>query len=114
LELDSLTAGGIPGLLAGFNANANYSWQFLSASAGISGFNASEFTVDTSMFQNGLNGTFNVSLTNGGTGLALNYLAAVPEPTSAWFALTGAMFLLHRRGRSAGKTDTFRRSTILS
>ena len=99
LQLLSLTTGNAAGLVADFNKNTSYSWRFLSTTTAIAGFDASAFTIDTSGFQNTLNGTFSVSVTGDGKGLALNYLA-VPEPSSALLATGGAALLFHRRRRT--------------
>jgi hypothetical protein len=96
LQLDSISSGGAPGLLTNFNPNTNYSWEFLSTSGGISGFNANAFTVDTSGFANAFNGTFSVSLLNNGEALALNYFAA-PEPSPALLTASGGLLFLARR-----------------
>lgn len=98
LQLQTLTAANAAGLLAGFNMNTNYSWRFLTTTTALASFEASAFTIDTSGFQNTLNGSFNVSVTADGKGLQLNYLA-IPEPSSALLAFSGAAFLLQRRRR---------------
>ncbi|HSI12585.1 MAG TPA: autotransporter-associated beta strand repeat-containing protein [Chthoniobacter sp.] len=98
LQLQSLTALNAAGLLAGFNMNSNYSWRFLTTTTPIASFNANAFSIDTSGFQNVLNGSFNVSVATDGKGLQLNYLA-IPEPSSALLSCAGAVFLLLRRRR---------------
>jgi autotransporter-associated beta strand protein len=99
LQLQSLTTLNAAGLVADFNKNTSYSWRFLTTTTAISGFDASAFTIDTSGFQNALNGTFSVSMTGDGKGLALNYLA-IPEPSSALLAFGGAALLFNRRRRT--------------
>src|SRR5262249_4298061 len=100
LQLQSLTALNAAGLVGDFNKNSNYSWQFLTTTTPIANFDASAFSIDTGGFQNSLNGTFSVSLTSDGKGLALNYLA-IPEPSSGLLAISGAAFLLQRRRRAS-------------
>jgi autotransporter-associated beta strand protein len=99
LQLQSLTTLYAPGLVADFIKDTSYSWRFLTTTTAIAGFDASAFTIDTDGFQNALNGTFSVSVTADGKGLALIYLA-IPEPSSALLAAGGAAFLFHRRRRT--------------
>jgi fibronectin-binding autotransporter adhesin len=97
--LSSLTLSNNPGLLTNFNGGLPYSWQFASATGGITGFSAAAFSVDTSSFQNAFTGTFSVTQT--GNDLFLNY-APVPEPSTWALMLTGALALAvgaRRRGR---------------
>ncbi len=85
-----------------FNSASTYSWKLVSTTTGITGFNAANFTINTSAtngtsgFSNSFTGTFNVSVT--GNDLYLNY-TAVPEPTT-WallaFSLTTVMVLRRR------------------
>ena len=75
---------GSPGS-ASINLGQSYQWTLLSAGS-ISGFNASDFTIDSSLFSNGVGGG-SFSLTDSGTSLMLNF-SPVPEP-STW-ALMGA------------------------
>lgn len=100
LQLQSLTALNAAGLVADFNKNTSYSWRFLTTSSAIGSFDPNAFTIDTSGFQNALNGTFSVSVTADGKGLALNYLA-IPEPSSALFLSGGAALLMNRRRRTS-------------
>lgn len=93
-------AAGVPAGMAGFDAGQSYSWQFLTADGGVSGFSPEQFTVDTSHFLNPTSGTF--SVTPSGTGLALTY-SAVPEPSAAWLAFPAAMIALGRRSRTRGR-----------
>jgi len=83
ISLESINSGtGLPGL-ANFSSAGTYQWTLLSATS-ISGFNASDFTINTSSFQNGLGiGGFN--LTSNGSDIFLNF-TPVPEP-STWAQL---------------------------
>jgi autotransporter-associated beta strand protein len=120
LDLASLTAGGFnvnvwslsDALTSGNALNFDgiggiYSWPIATASGGITGFNASNFFINTTAV-NGTNGftndftggTFSMSQT--GNNLYLNYLGPtpVPEPGSAFTVL--ALFsgaVLNRRKR---------------
>ncbi len=97
LEIDTLTLANAPGLIHDWNASTSYSWKFADASTTVTGFEASAFAFDTSGFQNTLNGSFSVS--QSGNDLFLNY-TAVPEPSSALLALSGAFLFLNRRRRA--------------
>jgi len=99
LELDSL-AGASSGLIAGFNANGNYTWQFLTSTNGITGFSASAFDIDTSHFLNPLNGSFSVTMGADSKSLSVQYLA-VPEPSAALLGMFGGSLFLLRRRRGA-------------
>jgi hypothetical protein len=71
--------------LANFNSLQAYSWTLVSAGS-ISGFNTANFSIDTSAFQNSLNGgSFLVG--ESGNLLTLNF-TPVPEP-STWVLMLG-------------------------
>lgn len=94
ISYDSL----LPQSVSNFDAAQNYSWTFLTAAGGISGFAADLFTVNTNDFaaSNPFTGAFHVQQ-NGGD-LNLVYLAAVPEPgTAAALVAVGAVWLARRR-----------------
>lgn len=93
LELDSLL-GGVSGKMDNFNTDLNYSWKFLTASGGITGFDSGLFAFELNEFMNGSAGVF--SVTNVGNDLFLNY-TAVPEPSAALYLLSGSVLLLRRR-----------------
>jgi fibronectin-binding autotransporter adhesin len=101
----SLDGSGSSAVVGDFNAGTSYSWLLLSASGGITNFNAADFTFDTSAFLNSLNGgAFGLSL--GGTGnneLFLNF-TPVPEP-SEWLlmavGLAGLLLVSSVRRRRA-------------
>lgn len=82
LQLRTLTVAGAAGSLGDFNPAQSYAWRLATTTGGITGFDATEFQVDSSGFANA-NGTFSVSQV--GNDLYLNY-AAVPEP-STWMLL---------------------------
>jgi hypothetical protein len=100
LELDTLTLAQTAGLIGDFNAASDYAWRFLTATGGITGFDAGAFAFDVSGFQNTLDGGFSVS--QSGNDLILNY-TAVPEPSSALLALAGSALLLNRRRRAQAR-----------
>jgi autotransporter-associated beta strand protein len=85
-----------PGL-ATFNSNQAYSWTLVTAGT-ISGFNSLDFSVNTSGFQNPLNGgSFLVS--ENGNALDLNF-TPVPEPSTLILMLAG-MAAISARIRSS-------------
>lgn len=86
LQLRTLTAAGVVGLLDGFNPTQNYAWRFATTTGGINGFDPADFQVDGSGFLDA-NGTFSVSQV--GNDLYLNY-AAVPE-SSTWCLVGGGL-----------------------
>lgn len=92
LALASLTPANAAGPAANFNPAASYTFDFLTATGGISGFNTSAFALDTSGFQNTFSGTWSLSAT--ANTLSLNYSAsAIPEP-GAYAAFAGVATLL--------------------
>jgi autotransporter-associated beta strand protein len=89
-----------------FDPFASQSWTLVTTSAGIVGFDASEFTINTGAF-NGTGGFTNdavgsFALQVVGNDLVLSY-SVIPEPGSVALLLSGVgMFLLlNRRGRRA-------------
>ncbi len=118
LDLSNLTAGGFnvnvwslstfsgtTGNALNFNASLSYSWPIATASGGITGFDAGDFSIFTAAnngtngFTNPFTGGFSMSVT--GNNLNLNYgPTPVPEPASAFTVL--ALFsgaVLNRRKR---------------
>ena len=79
LNVLSLTAGNTPGNVPNF-ADANSSWTILTTTTGITGFDASYWTISTTGFSSSpaATGTWNVSQSS--NNLVLNYVA-VPEPS---------------------------------
>ena len=101
INIASLTAADEAGLLAGFDPGSSYSWVLATATGGITGFNAGLFSLDTSDFANGFDGSF--SLTESGNSLVLNY-SAVPEPgTWALLGIAGLCVVIFRRRLLAGR-----------
>ncbi|MEA3213221.1 MAG: hypothetical protein QOE70_6278 [Chthoniobacter sp.] len=98
IKLFSMSNATTTGLLASWNANLNHTWAgFVTTTTGITGFDATKFTVDASGFQNATNGgTF--ALLQSGNNLNLRF-TAVPEPDFAAMMLAGfgAMMALQRR-----------------
>lgn len=97
IDLVSLILPYRPGPLLDFDSSSNYSWMFLTAGEGISGFDPSLITIDTSRFDNPFTGQFFV--TQDGDTLLLNY--AVPEPGSCVLLGLGVVALVAVRRRRA-------------
>ena len=83
-----------PGLVNDFNPMGTYDWVLLTASGGITGFNATNFALDLTGFTNSYTGTF--SVVQNANSLVLHY--AVPEP-SRMILLAGALTSLFFRRR---------------
>jgi len=117
LDLSNLTAGGfginmwslsginpdVNGNATNFNAANNYSWILAQAAAGITGFEATDFSIFTSAangtagFSNTLDGALSIAVD--GNNLVLNY-QAVPEPstyTLLGLGVVGMLITLRRR-----------------
>ena len=94
LNLLGLTAGDISGLVPDFS-EINRSWTILTSAGTLSGFNAADWTINTSGFTNPNTGTW--SLDQSGNDLVLSY-TVVPEPNiPALLGGFGIMALLRRR-----------------
>ncbi|OIR14878.1 extracellular serine protease precursor [mine drainage metagenome] len=100
INLASLTLSDSPGAVSDFNPNLSYHFTFLSTSAGISGFDPSAFSLNTSAFSNSFSGSWSVS--QDGNDLSLNYASAVPEPSSyaTLISLSSLAFVASRRRKS--------------
>ena len=93
LNVLSLTGSNAPGNVVNFS-EINRSWNVLTTSTGITGFNAANWTIDTTGFTNPDAGAWSLGQT--GNDLVLTY-AAVPEPAPALLGVLGALMLLRRR-----------------
>jgi fibronectin-binding autotransporter adhesin len=101
LLIESISPGtGLPGM-ANFSLSGTYRWTLLSA-ASISGFNPSDFTINTSLFANAP-GTAGFFVTADSTDIFLNF-TPVPEPSTCALIGTGlaaiALAASRRRGRA--------------
>ena len=98
LNLLSLTALNALGNVPNFSETSR-TWDILTTSTGITGFNAANWTIDTAGFSSSPAAAGTWSLTTVGNNLVLNYVAvAVPEPSSLAMFLLGIVgFWLMRR-----------------
>lgn len=96
VSLNALNAAGSIGEGGQGNqfAEGNRSWTVLTTTGGIQGFNAEDWMLDVTRFQDDFQGTW--SLSQSGNSLVLNYIT-VPEPSAALLAGIGALLLLRRR-----------------
>lgn len=101
LDLYSLTAANIAGLVENYNGE-DQSWTILTASSGITGFDASAWTILTSNFTSNPAWTGVWTLSQSGNSLVLDY-AAVPEPSTYALLTLGllAVVVLRRKRRVA-------------
>jgi len=102
LDLISLNGSNIAGNVPNFS-ETNRSWNILTATGGITGFNSANWAIDTTGLtaftsSPAWGGTWSLSLndTLGTDSLVLNY-AAVPEPAAAFIGSLGLLALLRRR-----------------
>ncbi len=88
VELDSLLTSGDPGLLMDFDPTQTYQWQILQADGGISGFQATDWTVDSSQFLNSTLPGYGFSVEQQGSSLFVDYgPVTVPEPSGLALAV---------------------------
>ena len=86
IDVVSLGAGGLPGLVGDFDPLGVYSWEIARTTDGVTGFSPEKFLLDLGDFQNYWHGgRWWVSLGNQGNSVFLNY--AIPEPSSGLLAL---------------------------
>jgi autotransporter-associated beta strand protein len=103
IDIDSLSLANSIGDATGFetwskgDGIVDYSFIIASASAGISGFDATDFSFDSSGFSNGPSWDWQIKLS--GTDLVLEAYA-VPEPSSTALLGLGGLALMLRRKRS--------------
>lgn len=92
------------GPLVSWDANTNHTWSSIVTFTSLTGTFASNlFTVNTSGFQNSINGTF--SITQNGNAFDLAY-TAVPEPAVGGLVLAGCgLMLVVRRLRKQSSAD---------
>ena len=90
LELLSYDATGAQNNAANFNVSAPYSWVILTTGGTISNFNANDFVISTSGFENGSFPSSHFTLTEnaGDNQLILNF-TPVPEPSTYALLATG-------------------------
>lgn len=93
LDVLSLTPENTSGEVADFS-EINRSWNIITTTGGINGFNSANWTINTSGFLNSTSGFW--ALNQSGNNLVLSY-SAVPEPSSALLGTLGLWFLLRRR-----------------
>ncbi|MGB2011894.1 MAG: PEP-CTERM sorting domain-containing protein, partial [Akkermansiaceae bacterium] len=103
IDIDSLTASNVIGDAVGFanftkgDGIADYSFTIATASAGITGFDADDFLLDSSGFSNAPQWDWQIVLS--GSDLVLEAYA-VPEPSSTALLGLGGFALALRRKRS--------------
>lgn len=97
LDLFSLTAGNAVGTVPNFS-EISRSWNILTTTAGITGFNPGYWMIDASGLSSNpaWQGSWSLALGNSGNDLVLSY-TAVPESRTAMLGGLGAVVLLRRR-----------------
>jgi autotransporter-associated beta strand protein len=99
LNMLSLTAGNVAGEVQNFS-EIDRSWTVLTTAAGITGFDAANWTIHVDGFTNPATGGF--ALGQSGNNLVLSY-TPVPEPSvAALLGTCGALALLRRRRACSG------------
>ena len=107
IDIDSLTSSNVAGDAVGFDTYirdgdiADYSFTIASASAGITGFDAADFVLDSSGFSNRIETYYgwNWAISLSDNDLVLG-ASAVPEPSSTALLGLGGLALALRRKRS--------------
>jgi autotransporter-associated beta strand protein len=94
LDITSLTAGNATGDVGGFS-DVSRSWTILTTTAGITGFDANNWTLSTANFTSSPAATGSWELKQQGNNLVLDFIA-VPEPTGMALAGCGMLFLAWR------------------
>lgn len=92
----STLAGSIAGAMSNFDPQSLYDWTLITASGGITGFSAADFTFDFGSFSNSHPGAFSVLMS--GNSLVVHY-EAVPEPSRALLLMGGLVSIFWRRRR---------------
>lgn len=95
LNVLGLTAGNLTGAVPDFT-EANQQWTILTSVGAITGFDAANWTIDTSGFSNNTPFGGNFTLTSDTNNVFLNY-NAIPEPSAALLVGLGSLALLRRR-----------------
>jgi len=93
LDITSLTAGTVPGDVGNFS-NVSRSWTILTTTGGITGFDASEWTLSSADFTTGGAFTGTWTLAQQGNDLGLT---AVPKPSALVLAAIGVALVISRR-----------------
>jgi hypothetical protein len=103
ISLQSLTLSNGLGLAANFNPDSSYSFVLVTTSGGVSNFNAGDFTINTSGFQNSSDGIWSVADVNGNVDLNYSPLSAVPEPSdyAIWFGAAALGFAMWRKQKAS-------------
>ena len=102
INITSLTLGNMSGEVSDFNDASSNAWLIADFDS-ISGFDATDFILETSAFDNLFTGTFGITLGTGSgvlgaddTQIYLTY-TAIPEPAAALLGSLGGLLLLRRR-----------------
>ena len=99
VDLLSLTALNATGNVANFSETTRQ-WAILTASGGITNFDASDWAINDAGFSSSPTRTGTFSLSSDANNIYLNY-AVVPEPSGALLVTISALGLATRRRRAA-------------